>query len=374
MRKVVITGFWVFNWIAAISLLLSIIAAYIDPQKAWVFAFFGIAYPVVLLINVFFVFLWLLLWKKYILLSLSIILIGWQNLTDVYSFHLSDVKSDSHTGIKIVTFNVHGFYGLENKNDQDNIRHKIIKYVGDLKPDIAFFQEFFVRGEHPDDVMAVHAGRLDLNYFIYTNYDGLPAKKRINAIAVFSKYRIINSGYLKLARKNTHAVFADVIINKDTIRLYNLHLASIRFGTEDYTFYSHLTDPENDNEGTAIKEGSKRMLWKLRKAFITRSIQVNELTTHVSASPYPTILGGDFNDTPYSYTYHKITKNLKDSFKETGSGFFESTYSGKLPSYRIDYITFSDHFYSVQYSKPEISLSDHFPVFTILKTTSVNKK
>jgi endonuclease/exonuclease/phosphatase family metal-dependent hydrolase len=213
-----------------------------------------------------------------------------------------------------------------------------------------------------------------MSHYFYTNYDGRPGKKRINAIAIFSKFPIINSGFLKLNRKNTHAIFADIIIQQDTIRVYNLHLASIRFGREDYSFYSHLTDPENEPENTPLKEGSKRMFSKLKKAFITRSAQVNELTMHMEQCRYPIILGGDFNDTPYSYTYHQITEHLRDAYKTAGSGFFESTYAGKLPAFRIDYITYSDFFSAIDYQKPSYTMSDHYPVIARLSIIAKKKR
>lgn len=163
-------------------------------------------------------------------------------------------------------------------------------------------------------------------------------------------------------------MFADVVINRDTIRLYNLHLESIHFGSEDYTFYSHLTEPDNetDIENVHLKEGSKRLLWKLRRAFVLRSSQVEMLYKHLAASPYPVVLAGDFNDTPSSYTYHQLTRNLHDSYIDAGSGFLESTYAGKFPNFRIDYILYSSQFRSAFYQKFDVSLSDHYPITSTL--------
>jgi endonuclease/exonuclease/phosphatase (EEP) superfamily protein YafD len=127
-----------------------------------------------------------------------------------------------------------------------------------------------------------------------------------------------------------------------------------------------LTEPDKDVEQLPLKEGSKRMLWKLRKAFVIRSTQVNSLADHVAGCPYPVILGGDFNDTPSSYTYHQLSKTLNDSFKYSGNGFFESTYAGKFPSFRIDYVLYSHHFKSIHYKKIDISLSDHYPITSTL--------
>ena len=117
---------------------------------------------------------------------------------------------------------------------------------------------------------------------------------------------------------------------------------------------------------TPIKEGSKRMFWKLRKAFILRSMEVNTLTKHIAACRYPIILAGDFNDTPSSYSYRQLTLQLTDSFKEAGNGFFESTYAGRFPSFRIDYILHSKKFSAQAYKKFDIELSDHYPITSTL--------
>lgn len=357
----------ILNIIAATLLLISYIAAFIDPQKIWIFAFLGISYPIILIVNLFFMGMWLLMWKKYFFISLLTILLGWQNLKAIYPFKFHDIPSvPANQGIKILSYNVHGFYGLDDKRPQTEVRKEITGFIIREKPDILFCQEFLLRGEIVDTVLKFYAGKISLKYYSYKNYDASPSKKRINAIIIFSRYPILKTGYFQTPGKNVHGLYADILAEKDTVRLYNLHLASIRFGAKDYSFYSHLTDPENEPEGEPLKEGSKRMLWKLRKAFITRSIQVNNLMNELKSCRFPVILGGDFNDTPYSYTYHQITQKFTDAFIESGDGIFESTYSGKLPSYRIDYIMYSSSFTSTHYQTSNIIFSDHYPVSAVI--------
>ena len=70
---------------------------------------------------------------------------------------------------------------------------------------------------------------------------------------------------------------------------------------------------------------------------------------------------GDFNDTPSSYTYTTISKNLKDAFVETGTGFGR-TYVGKFPSYRIDYILYQGELNAYDFQTLPDELSDHYPI------------
>jgi vancomycin resistance protein VanJ len=74
---------------------------------------------------------------------------------------------------------------------------------------------------------------------------------------------------------------------------------------------------------------------------------------------------GDFNDTPQSYAYRKIRKGMVDAFRKAGRGF-GNTYSGELPSFRIDYILHDEAFFPYEFERTKIDYSDHFPISTWL--------
>ena len=95
------------NVCAVIGLLASNLSGYVSPDKFWLLAFFGLAYPVFLIINIFFVILWLIAWKRFIFVSLITILAGFHNLQAVYPIRFSQLKALSRPKIKIVSFNVH---------------------------------------------------------------------------------------------------------------------------------------------------------------------------------------------------------------------------------------------------------------------------
>jgi endonuclease/exonuclease/phosphatase family metal-dependent hydrolase len=264
----------------------------------------------------------------------------------------------------VVSFNVHSLYGNQRAESIPETRSKVTELLAEQKGDIICIQEFFAMGEDFSKTLTKFTKSIQLDYYFFKNYQEFWNKRKINAIATFSRYPIVNSGYFNLPDKSLFALFSDIVIKGDTIRIYNLHLESIRFGNDDYSFYSHLTDPEK--EVTPLKEGSKRMLWKLRKAFILRSKQVHILTGHIAACRYPVVLAGDFNDSPSSYTYHQLTTGLSDAFKEAGNRFFEGTYAGKLPSFRIDYILHSGEFHAMTYKKIDVMISDHYPITSTL--------
>ena len=106
------------NAAAVLALLFSYGAAYIDPVTFWPIAFFGLAYLPILLVNVGFVFYWLLRKKRYMLVSLLPLLCGWHFLSQHINFKNSDtkllVKADSN--IRLMSFNAHLFQYLEGKD------------------------------------------------------------------------------------------------------------------------------------------------------------------------------------------------------------------------------------------------------------------
>lgn len=354
-----------FNILMILCLIMSYAAGYISPAKLWLFAFFGIAYPIFLLINIFFVIFWILLLNKYFLLSLLTILIGYNQIQAMIPFHFAEKREMGSGAIKVLTFNVHSLYGKTNHDYNPRTPSKVMEFIAGEKPDILCIQEFYAVGQDYLKVLEHVTAKLKIDHYFFRNYIDLTDNKKINAIAIFSKFPIVRTGSVKFMDRNTMAIFTDVVMNSDTVRVYNLHLESIRFGDEDYSFYSHLTIPEV--EKVKLTEGSMKIFEKLKKAFILRAEQVDIMKEQIRKSSYPVIVCGDFNDTPFSYTYAVLEQGLNDSYRMAGKGMFGSTYAGKFPSYRIDYILFDDHFSAFNYTRYNTDLSDHFPVSVYLK-------
>ncbi len=356
LRKV----FVFINIFAAAGLLLSYAAAYISPGRFWFLAFFGLSYPVWLLINTVFVLLWLVLFHKMFFVSLVCILLGWNNLLAIYPFRFSDPVAGTGARIRIISYNVHSLYGNQRDVIIPETKSRVTEFLSRQDADIVCIQEFFAIGEEYTRTLGKFSGSIKLDHYYFRNYQEFWNKTKINAIATFSRYPVVREDHFKLPDHSVYAIYTDILLNHDTIRVYNLHLESIRFGDDDYSFYSHLTEP--DKEKTPISEGSRRMFGKLRKAFILRATEVDVLSRSIDECPYPVILAGDFNDTPSSYSYHQLTRKLTDSFREAGNGFFESTYAGKFPAFRIDYLLHSKHFTAGAYKKFNVDLSDHYPI------------
>ena len=69
-------------------------------------------------------------------------------------------------------------------------------------------------------------------------------------MAIYSKHPQIKKKTVSIKgeRMNNTCIYSDMIINKDTIRVYNIHLASNWFKNTDYSF---IQNPQKEK----IKEG-----------------------------------------------------------------------------------------------------------------------
>ena len=154
-----------------------------------------------------------------------------------------------------------------------------------------------------------------------------------------------------------------MVLQEDTFRVYNAHLASIRFGDADYRF---VKDLDTDTRGDSLRSGGLRILKRLRDAFIRRADEVDRIVAHMAESPHPIIFCGDLNDTPMSYSYHTLRDaGLMDAFVESGRGVGH-TYIGDFPSFRIDHLLHGPEMEAYDFRTLPEELSDHRAINALL--------
>jgi endonuclease/exonuclease/phosphatase family metal-dependent hydrolase len=132
-------------------------------------------------------------------------------------------------------------------------------------------------------------------------------------------------------------------------------LQSISFQPEDYEYLKNVKEIDTDVNST------KRLSRRIKNAFIKRTEQVHILQEHAKKANIPYIIAGDFNDTPISYAVNTLCSDMKNGFREKGSGF-GVTYNGDFPNFQIDYILASPQFDFKNYIIIDKKLSDHYPV------------
>lgn len=349
------------NHVAVICLLISYMAPHVSPENFAFIAFFGISYPLIVLINILFVAYWAIQLKNRALYSLIIIIAGWSNIHHYVQFSLKSSPDKSKKTIKVMSYNVKVF-DLYNWSHNLETRAKMFGLLNDESVDIMCFQEFFSRDSSKFDNMDSLLN-LQKAKFVHVEYPTNVKPNQHFGIATFSYYPIVSRGKIDFGyHSNNICIYTDIKIGSDTVRVYNMHLQSIAFSKSDYKYAEEL---QNDIEAEDMEQ-SKNIMRRLKKAFVKRAKQADLISASIEQCKYPVIVCGDFNDTPASYTYHTISKSLKDAFVESGNGFGRS-YVGKFPSFRIDYILHSNKYKAYNFRTIREELSDHFPIVTYLE-------
>jgi len=361
-HRVLTLSLLILNLLAVGGLICAYLAPYVDPRDNFIFALFGLLYPWLLLANMLFGIIWLIMWKRYAWISLIAILAGWNQLHAMAAWNSGERILTPGNNISLISYNVHGFLGPQDETRQ--IRSEVTEYLAEEHPDLLMLQEFKVREKETGPVLRAMSKKWELPYRAVTNYFQAAEGNGIIGIATFSRFPIIIKHNLEHAPGKRFAQICDLVIDQDTFRIMNVHLASLHLGQNDVEFYYQLRN--NDADHIDLKKGVFSILRKLKAAFELRSVQVSLLTGEIMKSPYPVILAGDLNDTPFSFTYRKLTQLLTDSFREAGRDFPGNTYDGALPNYRIDYIMHDRHSKAFSYERKQVGFSDHYPVYVLL--------
>jgi len=354
----------IFLWInygLCLALFISYLAPVTDPRKVWLVAFFGLAYPPLLLVNCVLILYWALRKRWYFLLSLITIFCGYGVLCKNIGFHFGNGSITLPSqNIRLMTYNVHNFKKFGFSKDIST-KHEILQVIEQQHPDIIGFQEFYTRKKGQYDMADSIKKMMQTENCYIKAFDA--NNDEIIGMAIFSKYPIINQGLIFLSTEvgdGTQCLYVDVKKDDRPFRIYSVHLQSIQFDPKDYKLVTAASKIGQTDIHSVLRMGGK-----LKKAFLKRADQVFKIKAHAAQCPYPYIISGDFNDTPTSFAVNQMAKGLKNAFVEKGLGLGR-TYNGDFPNYQIDYIMANRQFDVLSYAIVEKKLSDHYPVVSDL--------
>ena len=322
---------FLLNILFAIALLMACIVPHTTSASL---AFFSLAVPMLVAVNICFLIYWIIGMKRQFMLSLVTLFMGYFLMGNFIGFSSKSNRVEKKDSFSILSFNSLGFRG--NRGEwRRSAGDSIVKFIAEEDPDILCFQEFKERKGNVTDFepYAFKAIRND-------QYELKGGKN----LAIFSKHRIIESDFILFPNTYNGAMYADIVIHQDTLRIYNVHLES--FGVRP---------------NSIKRERSDRLFKRLRTSFARQKEQSDIVRKHINNSPYPSIVCGDLNSTQFSHVYLNIKKNLKDTFLEKGTGLGSTIHFWKFP-FRIDYILVDLEMKVLSHTNYSIGLSDHEPI------------
>lgn len=331
----------------------------ISPADYQIMGALGLLTPILAIINIVFLFFWVFTKKYAMAITAGVgILVAWNVLSVCFAFNFlkkNDLEK-SKQEFTVMSYNVR-LLDLYDWTGERNNRKKMLTFIKEKSPDVLCLQEFYTKGGTGlDNIKAIkEAG----GYKYAETCAMLEFKNRQWGSAIFSKFPI---------EKNTNVVIneeaknllQEAIINRkgERFKVYNIHLHSNRLAN-DITWKK-----DDDMIKTAKKalESSKSIFNKLLLAYKQRGQEAN-LSAFVieDNSNDPTIVCGDLNDLPSSYSYFNIKGKLQDAFLERGTGI-GPTYNGPISFLRIDYLFHSDQLRLKAFEKIKVPYSDHYPI------------
>ena len=271
------------------------------------------------------------------LLSGIVLLLGITFISKFYKFSETNIEQEPKD-FKLISYNVRMFNLFEWLPRAD-VADSIMAFIKEQDPDIVCFQEY--------------AALDNVNFkqykhkYIFTNQERYKSGQ-----AIYSKFPILHKGEITFPDSRNNVIFADIKKGNDTLRIYSMHLQSIKISP--------------DIHETIDEEKSKIIFNRLSEAFTKQQYQAELFEKHKNECTYPMIICGDLNNSAYSYVYRSIKGNMKDAFEEAGSGFGKS-YNYKYYPARIDYIFADKNLEVKEFSTfDNVIHSDHFPIMTRL--------
>ncbi|MEO6639243.1 MAG: endonuclease/exonuclease/phosphatase family protein [Ginsengibacter sp.] len=353
--------FIVANIFTALLFIAGASVQFFNPVSWWFLGLATFILPYLLLLLLFFIVFWLFTKPAWISISVITLIICWSNIKNVFPFHFSssfEVEKNVYD-LRVMSWNVEQF-NIQHYKDKPWIKQQMLDLINKYDPDIACFQEV-VAGEKKKGINyfpdIVNKLKFKDYFFSYALKDDFDSYHHFG-ILIFSKLPIVKKqAFINTPNDyNSSFQYIDVLKGTDTVRVFNIHLQSLKFSKENLSYLDRggLKSDSNITE-------SKNIISKMKTGFIKRSVQADFIKDEISHSRYPVVVCGDFNDVPDSYAYATIKADLQDAFVEKGAGI-SRTFSAISPTLRIDNIFAGKNFTITQFTRVKKLLSDHFPI------------
>lgn len=332
------------NLLTILLLWACVLSTYLPPDRFPRLSLAGLAFPVFLSANLVMAFVWLLFRARMVWLPVAGLLTVGGFALDYCPMNGRGQVPDS--ALCVISYNAGAVTGADG-------RDSMWSYLGRMKPDIVCLQEISSTWFSTDEAKA-DMQRLGLTCM----------GDKGNYVLSRLPMREADISFQYTTRGN--GSFACwVLCGSDSLLVISNHLESNRLSSEEKDEYRQIIHNPNRN---MVKHEGRALAGKLAQAARLRGPQADTLCAVVNRyARYPILVCGDFNDTPISYTYRRLSDCLTSAFRQSGRGMGFSFNQDEF-FVRIDHIFFSSHFQSTRtFVDRDIYLSDHYPIVTYLR-------
>lgn len=334
---------------------LSFASMLVNPAKAWGLSIIGLMFVPLSVAN-----LILLLWaikrmSRSFVIPLLALLPSLFFLGRYVQTGEPDVAPAQDPTLKIMTYNV-GRFSLHDETlgvkGRAQCADSIFAFIRRNDPDIVCLQEFRI-----SDINQVRS-------YLYRQMGDYRAEFYLFPMAggsafgnvTLSRLPVKGKGKIKFEESANLAIYTDYEAHGRRFRVYNCHFESYNISVPGIIrglFHADKTMMSDTGN-------------KMKRSITRRPKQVDKVFSDIENCPVESFVCGDFNDNPMSYSYFRMTRGRKDSFREAGRGF-AATFARFWPMLRIDYILLPDRFRALEHKTHRIGFSDHYPVITTVE-------
>lgn len=347
----------VLSVVLALLFFLSLGALHISPVAGWGLAVAGVFAPFLWGLNLVLMGYWLCKRSWWAAFTALPLFLGVGIVEDTLAF-TPETAAAGGSCFRVLSYNVSHFNKPREYNfsrDSVLLQEKeqltsFIDWVVAQPAPVKAFQEFFTYANDPYFNVAERLHEQGWRYS-FISADTLQVNKSRFGVAIFSKYPMVARGVIFVGPyRFNRGIWADIALEGDTLRVVNVHLQS-----------AQLQRMKNTN--SRFGEAARKMFWMYRSSLRERNYQLRQVMETIKQSPYPVVLTGDFNSTPYSYLYQVLDKHLQNAFEEKGNGFGFTFNHPKLFFLRIDHQFVSNNLAVCSfYTGEEVPYSAHFPI------------
>lgn len=336
--------------VSALAVGLSYLSVFINPKISEIPMFFGYYFIPIVAMNVVLLFIALVRHSYSAFIPVIALLPAIFNSDLFIKFGAGEETAESGNSIRVMTYNVGRYMSAQKGMTPDDAVREIRKLIENSDPDIVCLQEFITK-----DTSLIGSRLPEYPYRSGHYFHGSSFFGNIT----LSRYPIVADTAITFKGSTNLCIKSDIAVDSTVISIFNCHLES--YSTSFTSVIKRLT-----RKGY-FKEEFVNLHDHLGVATVRRAEQVSRILAVDAENPYPSVICGDFNDTPVSYTFKQLKNGRKDTFSEAGDGF-SSTYSVLWPLLRIDYILIPEEFGCSDHKILRQPFSDHYPVLSTIQT------